>query len=461
MNSGILFSPEQLYAFELFKKKQNLFITGPGGTGKTELIKYLKNYALTNNINCQVCALTGCAALLLNCNARTLHSWSGIKLAKGPKHEILKYTLKNKMAIISWKKIKVLIIDEVSMMSQKILEIIEEIARNVKRNNLPFGGIQVVFLGDFFQLPPVGQMGEVESYNFCFQSPKWSEIFPIQNHIQLTKIFRQNDSLYIKILLEIRKGYISDENKEILQKYVKRDIPEEYTPTKLFAIRSKTEKINDEMFSKIKEEIYEFHCDIKTNCKQYLENSKPFTMEVSKKCQGLNINEIEKETEMLINNMSCSKIVSLKKGAFVMCLVNYNIELGICNGSQGIILDFIEKNEDILPLVKFTNGVITTIDYHYWQHEEYPTIAVGQIPLCLAWALTIHKMQGSTLSIAEIDIGYSVFEYGQIYVALSRIRSLEGLFLLSFHPQKIKANPVVINFYNNIPVLNILPNQIE
>jgi len=158
---------------------------------------------------------------------------------------------------------------------------------------------------------------------------------------------------------------------------------------------------------------------------------------------------------MLINNMSCSKIVSLKKGAFVMCLVNYNMELGICNGSQGIILDFIEKDEDTLPLIKFTNGVITTIDYQYWQHDEYPSIAVGQIPLCLAWALTIHKMQGSTLSIAEIDIGQSVFEYGQIYVALSRIRSLEGLFLLSFYPHKIKANPIVIDFYNNIPPLII------
>ena len=451
----ISFSPEQIHAFELFKKKENLFITGPGGTGKTELIKYLKNYANTNNLNCQVCALTGCASLLLNCNARTLHSWSGIKLAKGSKSEVLKYTLKNKLAVSSWKKIQILIVDEVSMMSQKIFEIIEEIAQNVKKNKLPFGGIQIVFLGDFFQLPPVGQMGDVESCNFCFQSPKWFQIFPVQNHIQLTKIFRQNDSLYINILLEIRKGFISEENKLILQNYVKRKIPEEYTPTKLFAIRSKTEKINDEMFSKIKDEIYEYHCDIKTNCKQYLENSKPFTIEVAKKCQNLNMNEIEKETEMLINNMSCSKIVSLKKGAFVMCLVNYDMDLGICNGSQGIILDFIEKDGDTLPLIKFTNGVITTIDYQYWQHEEYPSIAVGQIPLCLAWAFTIHKMQGSTLSIAEIDIGHSVFEYGQIYVALSRIRSLEGLYLLSFYPHKIKANPVVIDFYNNIPPLNI------
>jgi ATP-dependent DNA helicase PIF1 len=445
-------SPEQQYAFNLYTKGENLFITGPGGTGKTELIKHLVNYAIATNNSYQVCALTGCASLLLNCNARTLHSWSGIKLAKGLKNTIIHNVLKNKMVVNSWKKIKILIVDEVSMLSLKIFEIIEEIACNIRRNAKPFGGIQVIFTGDFFQLPPVGNNEDPDTEKFCFQSSKWFYIFPIQNHIQLTTMFRQKDPLYANILLEIRTGSISEENKQILQKYVKRDLPEEYTPTKLFAIRSKTDFVNNEMFSKLKEDLYEFHSDIKTNCKMYLDNTaKPFTMEVLNKCQKLSAKDIEKEVEFLTNNIPCSKIVSLKKGAIVMCLINYDIDKGICNGSQGIIVDFIENEDNTIPIVKFTNGVTIPVDYHYWQSEEFPTIAVGQIPLCLAWAITIHKIQGSTMAMAEIDIGYSVFEYGQVYVALSRIQSLDGLYLISFQPHKIKANPIVNEFYNSIP----------
>jgi ATP-dependent DNA helicase PIF1 len=123
---------------------------------------------------------------------------------------------------------------------------------------------------------------------------------------------------------------------------------------------------------------------------------------------------------------------------------------GICNGSQGIVIDIIENGPTPNPIVKFSNGIIKRISPHYWQSEDYPTLAVGQYPLCLAWALTIHKIQGATLSMAEIDIGRSIFEYGQTYVALSRIQSLEGLYLSAFNPNKIRANPIVKEFYANI-----------
>lgn len=139
-----------------------------------------------------------------------------------------------------------------------------------------------------------------------------------------------------------------------------------------------------------------------------------------------------------------------------MCTVNIDMESGICNGSQGTIIGVTTTGSgtgtgEALPIVKFSNGQVRTIQRHYWQSEEYPTIAIGQIPLTLAWALTIHKIQGATMSMAEIDIGQAVFEYGQTYVALSRIQTLDGLYLSAFHAHRIRANPKVTEFYKNIP----------
>jgi ATP-dependent DNA helicase PIF1 len=127
------------------------------------------------------------------------------------------------------------------------------------------------------------------------------------------------------------------------------------------------------------------------------------------------------------------------------------MENGICNGSQGIVEDIIENNGSPLIKVRFSNGIVRMISIHYWQADDYPMLAIGQYPLCLAWALTIHKIQGATLSMAEIDIGQSIFEYGQTYVALSRIKSLDGLYLSEFQPERIQANPKVVEFYRKFP----------
>ena len=187
-------------------------------------------------------------------------------------------------------------------------------------------------------------------------------------------------------------------------------------------------------------------------------------MEHHRKCQNLTASEIEKEVEFLGNSMPCPNVLLLKKGAIVMCVFNVDMDLGICNGSQGIIIDILENKadpRDIKPVVKFSNGVVMQMAKQYWQSEEFPSIAIGQIPLCLAWAFTIHKIQGSTMSMAEIDIGMTIFEYGQIYVALSRIESLDGLYLIHFNPSKIKANPKVIAFYDSIPPVTLPPSYIQ
>jgi len=447
-------SPEQQLAYNKFVKGENIFVTGPGGTGKTKLVQYLVEYSRALNRNVPVCAMTGCAAVLLGCKARTIHSWSGIKLAKGPKDRIISGVLKNRNSVREWKEAKCLILDEVSMLSQKILEILEELGRRTRKNSNVFGGLQVVFLGDFFQLPPIETENDPGTEKFCFESPVWNHIFSKQNHIQLTHIFRQKDKDYIDILMQVRKGYLDEEKSKMLETYVNKEYnPEENNgciPAKLFAIRSKVDLINKQMFSKINEKEYVNEGIVKTDCTTHLDSGKAISVDLLKKCSLLCPEQKGYEIENLLNNSSCSKLFRFKKGASVMCTVNLDMDNQICNGAQGIITDIMEEGQYPTIIVKFSNGIIKRMGPHFWQSEEYPTIAVGQYPLMLAWALTIHKIQGATLKLAEIDIGSSIFEYGQTYVALSRIQSLDGLYLSAFQPQKIRANPTVIEFYENL-----------
>jgi ATP-dependent DNA helicase PIF1 len=460
-------SADQSYALNKFKQKNNLFITGPGGTGKTRLIEHFVQYAKSNATPIQVCALTGCASILLShCNARTIHSWSGIRLAKGPGRQIIQNTLKNRQAVSSWKKVKILVIDEVSMLSLKVFELLEELARTIRKDPRPFGGIQVIFTGDFYQLPPVGTAGDPETERFCFESPLWSKVFDQKNHVQLTTIFRQLDPLYRTILLQVRTNTLTEENQEILKTYVKREYdPAKYNgciPTKLYPTRAKADFLNASMFQKIEEPEHIFECTKKMACRTFLETNAPLSVAQLQKCAELTRQDQEYEIQQLMQNSSIQEAISLKKGAVVMCTVNLDMDQGICNGSQGIIIDFCNNNNNnndgsgpgssiMCPVVKFYNGITKTIHPHFRQSDDYPSLAVGQIPLSLAWALTIHKIQGATLALADIDVGGQIFEYGQTYVALSRVQSLDGLYLSAFNPQKIRTNPKVQDFYQTIP----------
>jgi len=452
-------SPEQEYAFNKFKRNENLFITGPGGTGKTKLIKHLVQYANDTKRKIQVCALTGCAAVLLNCNARTIHSWSGIRLAKGDADKIVDSVIKNKRSVKSWKSVNVLIIDEISMMSKKIVEILNKIAQKVRNSQQPMGGIQVIFTGDFFQLPPVGNEEDKDSDKFCFESLVWNQLFKSENHVPLTTIFRQKDPAFIDILAQIRIGKVEKESIEILKQHLNRPYDQEkyggFVPTKLFPIRAKVDNINSVMFSKINEDEYEFEHGVLTTCKTFSESGKPIPVELLLKGERMTTQEKEYEIEYLLNNTPCSRILRLKKGASVLCTVNLDMDNEICNGSQGIITDIYEKDGVSIIIVKFSNGMMKHISPYAWQSEEYPTIAIKQYPLCLAWALTIHKIQGATLALAEVDIGDSIFEYGQTYVALSRVQTLDGLYLSAFRPERIQANPKVVQFYQSIKTVDL------
>jgi len=421
------FSKEQKYAFDRFLQGHNLFISGPGGTGKTHLIKHLVNHMESYGLKYQVCAMTGCAAVLLGLSARTLHSWAGMGLASGPKDIIIRKMTSNKKAVDGMRKTRILIVDEVSMMSKKLFEIVDSALRIVKKIDKPFGGVQVIFTGDFFQLPPVGNSGDEESGMFCFESARWGITFSIENHVILNHIFRQSDAAYKEILNQIRWGELDEASISVLMKHVKRPIVGDIIPTKLFAVRSKTEFVNERMYEKIEGDEMVYEIRSKTDLKTYMDTGKAIDLKPILAAAALSPKEKDAIIELLSSATHRANVLRLKRGARVMCLHNLAVDIGICNGSQGIVVDF-QKTELMgdVPIVLFSNGVRMSIEPVWVQSEEFPSIGIAQIPLCLAWALTIHKIQGATLALAEMDLGNSVFEYGQTYVALSRIGSLEG-----------------------------------
>jgi len=426
-------SKEQELVFEKYINGENLFITGVGGTGKTKIIQLIANDAKEKEKKFQVCAMTGCAAVLLNCKANTLHSWAGIGLARGSINDVVSRVIKSKFRRKNWNSIELLIIDEVSMLSEKLFIILDTIAKIIKKNQKPFGGIQIIFAGDFHQLPPIGEEDDEKSINFCFESELFNLTF--KNQILLKTIFRQKDPKYQKILSEIRTGKLKSSSLKILNKYIRDPEPDMLIkPPILLAKRKNVDYINQTELSKL--EIVGKEYNLKEHNQDDEEKNK-FTNE-----------DKNYELRYLKNNILAEEKLVLKVGAQVMCIANIDIEgtNAIVNGSQGIVIDI----KDDLPIVKFKNGEIRIIKEHLWKSEIIPGIGIKQIPLIHAWAITIHKAQGLTLESAQIDIGQNIFECGQTYVALSRLVSLEGLYLIAFCPSKIKLYKKVIEFYEKL-----------
>jgi ATP-dependent DNA helicase PIF1 len=438
-------SEEQQNAFEKYNYGENVFITGPGGSGKSALIKHIYLHSNTCGKKIHVCALTGCAAILLNCKSKTLHSWSGVGLANGTIEQLVTKICKNKNAKALWRETNVLVVDEVSMLSLKLFDILNEIGKKVRGNMKPFGGIQLIFSGDFFQLPPVGDYSDPDTQKFCFESKNWDIVFPLENQIQLMKIFRQTNEIYSSILNQIRYGVIKRKSYHLLLQYVNRQKASDLIiePTLLFPTRCKVDNINNTKMSSLDGEEKEY----KLKYVKDLEKSKYSTTTTR---EIFDEKDILIELEFLSNNLICEKNLKLKIGAQVMCIVNIQSEsnITVCNGSQGIITEFCEITN--YPKVKFNNGIHRVMTPHTWISDKISGIGVSQIPLILAWALTIHKSQGATLDAAEIDAGSDIFECGQTYVALSRVKSLEGLYLSSFDVSKIRIHPKVKKYYERL-----------
>lgn len=427
------FSPEQQAVFDAYRTGKNVFMTGPGGTGKSHLIRAIYNDAVAMGKQIQVCALTGCAAILLNCNAKTVHSWAKIGLGSGPNEAILHKIQKFKKTK-PWLSTNLLIVDEVSMMSLKIFELLDYLGQKIRKNTQPFGGIQVIFSGDFFQLPPVPDRDDADTGKFCFESARWSATFDYQ--IELKTNFRQSDDSFARILNQIRVGKLYKSGYEMLKARVGVDSSGNIVqPIKLFPRKYSVDTINHAEMSKIADDEQVFRAML-------------VKADVDPR---ISPEAIAEEEAYLRKNALFEEEVRLKKGAQVMCIANVDMDIAkICNGSVGVILDFVETPTGSFPLVRFNNGAERIMARHCWQSENIEGLSMAQVPLILAWAVTIHKSQGATLELMEIDVGSDVFEYGQTYVGLSRVRDVSGLYIKSFVPEKIKVNPKVQAFYERM-----------
>ena len=448
-----LLNEEQKLIFDKYKNGENVFLTGPGGTGKSFLIKTIVKDAGTDEKTLQVCALTGCASILLNCKATTLHRFAGFGLANKPINEVVEEVFKKKYKLKNWFKLQCLIIDEVSMMSLKLLLILDAIGRKVyNKPNIPFGGLQVIFSGDFYQLPPVKSSDEEkEASMFCFEHPLWNELFPAENQVVLKTIFRQEEAQFLKVLKYVRQGRITNTTKASLESRIfKPSQLEEIRKSKVVTIinpyKKDAEFINNRSYKELGD------VEKRTYNIKFLKNSskkkdEPLEDELNNLRIASNAS-LKQDYEFLANNIMAENSLELKLGTHVMCIANVdlNSENQIANGSQGIVVGF----EMGLPLVKFNNiEKRMLVGPFTWNSESNKNISVSQIPLIYAWAITIHKAQGVTLDAAIMDIGKNIFEYGQTYVALSRVKTLEGLYLTSFDYTKIAANPKVKKFYGD------------
>ena len=452
------YSDEQQLCFEKYVNGENLFITGPGGSGKSFLIKNIVTHAEINKKNIKVCALTGCAAILLECKATTLHMFSGIGFANKKNEEIIeelfttkRYKLKN------WRNLEILIIDEVSMMSLKILLLLNLIAKKFYKNNNPFGGLQVIFTGDFYQLSPVvNNCSEKEEAMFCFEHELWNQLFIKENQIVLKTIFRQKDEKLLKILKYIRKGQITPSTLKELESRIFNTqelnlIKKDKVLTILSPIKRDVEQINLKEYLKLDKSLeeQEYVLDYIDLYIKYEEDENDANKKNLFALLLKSNDHLKKDYDFLASNILAEKCLKLKIGTHVMCIANINLngELQIANGSQGIVVGFNNKK---MPYVKF-NAIEEPIliDYYIWKSEFNKRVGLMQLPLIYSWAITIHKSQGLTLDRAIIDIGSNIFADGQTYVALSRVRCLEGLYLTSFDYSKIKCNPLVKKFYGD------------
>jgi hypothetical protein len=401
---------KQKTALDILKLGHNVFLTGPAGSGKTFLLKQYIDYLKKNGIGVAVTASTGIAATHMN--GQTIHSWSGMGISEVFGEAEYAKLKKRHYHSQRLRTTKVLIIDEISMLHAHQLDIVNDICKKFKEPFSPFGGLQVILCGDFFQLPPVTKYGQ--EVRFVTQSQAWQEMDP--KICYLEEQHRQEDKQMLKILSDIRSRKCNAKTMELICSRANLDIENGITPTKLFTHNANVDLINNLELKKIKEDPKTF---------QMLSSGNEFLVDsVKKGCLA---------PETLI----------LKKGAIVMFVKN-NYEQGYVNGTLGRVAGFNEKG---LPVVKTASGKTIVATQEKWSiDEDEKTLAsVSQVPLRLAWAITIHKSQGMTLDAVEMDLSKS-FEFGMGYVALSRVRTLDGIKLLGINKIALEVNPKVHEF---------------
>ena len=404
---------KQSKALAILKSGKNVFLTGSAGAGKTYVLNQYISYLKERNIKVAITASTGIAATHMN--GMTIHAWSGM----GIKDDISPSDMKNmktkKYLTDNLDKVQVLIIDEISMLHKNQLELVQQILRYFKNNGRAFGGVQVIFSGDFFQLPPIGKNEETSKDKFAFMAKAWLDA---ELHVcYITEQHRQNNDNLNIILNEIRNGTISENAISILENTQNNNFENDGKPTRLFTHNVDVNKINEQHLSEIDNESIYFKASTKGN---------PTLLETLKKA------------------VLAEEHLELKKGAKVMFVKN-NYEKGYINGSIGVVIDFYTDEEDeqkCYPKVILKNGNTIIAKPEKWIIEDdsgKPLATFEQIPVRLAWAITVHKSQGMTLDTAEIDLS-KTFEKGQGYVALSRLKSINGLRLIGLNEVALQVD---------------------
>jgi ATP-dependent DNA helicase PIF1 len=398
-------------AFELLKLGENVFLTGAAGAGKTWLLNCYINHLREHNVAIAVTASTGIAATHLN--GRTIHSWSGMGVRDTLNADDLDKLQRNKRVRRNYTGVKVLMIDEISMLHPWQLDMVDRIARHMLDPAKPFGGLQIVLCGDFFQLPPVVRATAQTSKIFAYESAAWETG---RFHVcYLQEQHRQGDDPLLQILNDIRNGTAGEQTKVPLRTRYKREPAGGVRPTRLYARNMSVDSINDTELEKL---------DGKTRV---------FAMESS---------GFRALVEGLMKSCLAPQELRLKAGAEVMFVKNA-VDGSYVNGTRGVVVGF--DPEAGWPVIRTLDNDLITASPQEWKYEENSVIraTVTQIPLRLAWAITIHKSQGMTLDTAEIDLG-DAFEPGMGYVALSRLRSLSGLKLMNLNATALQVHPAVL-----------------
>ncbi|OGG42016.1 hypothetical protein A2837_02310 [Candidatus Kaiserbacteria bacterium RIFCSPHIGHO2_01_FULL_46_22] len=398
----------QTQALDILKTGGNVFLTGEPGAGKTYVINRYIDWLDAATVSAAITASTGIAATHIG--GITIHSWSGI----GVRDTLTPYDLdkigSTEKTVKRIKKAKVIVIDEVSMLDGKTLDMVNAVCKTVKQSQDSFGGLQVVFVGDFFQLPPVTRQGDIMRY--AFDSVAWQEARPLICY--LDEQHRQEDEMFLSLLQSIRRGSVEEDHFTLLSEQT--DIGyENIEPTKLFTHNADVDAYNSEKLRSLKSTGRTF--------KMSGQGGRPLV-------------------ENLIRNCLSPEVLELKEEAMVMCTKN-NFEKGYVNGTLGRVIGFDQKEG--WPLVRLTDGRTLKMESVSWEVVEDGRVraSIDQVPLRLAWAITVHKSQGMSLDAAEIDLSRA-FVYGQGYVALSRVRSLKGLKLSGMNPNALAVDPRVI-----------------
>ena len=395
---------KQGIALEVMLSGESVLLTGSAGAGKTFVLNQFISIAKNEGKHVSVTATTGLAATHLG--GTTIHSWSGIGISDELQSNFIEYMAKGRREIIE--KTDVLIIDEISMLHDYRLDMVDEVCRTVRKCDEPFGGIQIIMSGDFFQLPPINR-GDSRAGGFVVNSKVWHELNPTICY--LSEQYRQDDEELLNILNSMRSGELRRNHAEKLLARIDVEPADNELITELYTVNVDVDRLNDVRLNLLDGDEL-FYTQTTTGSKNYVEN--------------------------LQRSVLALATLRLKKGALVMAIKNSSDKKYV-NGSLGIVIGFDTVTE--YPIVEFKNGKVVSMLPETWELRdgEKKRASITQIPLRLAWAITVHKSQGMTLDAAKIDLRKAFVE-GMGYVALSRVKNLNSLYLSGINRMALQVS---------------------